>query len=251
MDSDEPDTLIGPPSWDQSSYIGGGYPYYRPNFILVVAILWFIALCVVSTLATILLRRSKRKNSGHSIIQELLTWKKGYWSATLCMFITVAFAIIDDGIRVGAKYVQQRYFMVQLLFNSFDYLFQTILLFTVYNLLFQLVRWSSLRSKGLRSKYFGKFVMVRFGLCVALGVLAIILQGMDIASLTNHVFTLDDDDTEAASLAAYSVCLTFQLLYWLATMEILVVSGHMVTVQRRHRLGKQNVCAFPRVRGHN
>ena len=251
MDFDEPDTLIGPPSWDQSAYIGNGYPYYRPNFILVVAILWFTALCVVSTLATILLRRSKRKNSGHSIIQELLTWRKGYWSATLCMFVTSAFAITDNGIRLGMKYVQQRYFMVQLLFNSFDYLYQMMLLFTIYSLLFQLMRWSSLRSKALRSKYFGKFVMVRFVLCVALGILSIILQGMDIASLTNHVFSLDDNNTEAASLAAYSVCLTFQLLYWLATMEVLVVSGLMVTIQRRHRLGKQSVCASPRARGHN
>ena len=237
--------LDGPPSWDQAVHFGSGASVYRPNFVLLVATLWLVILCAVSTWAVILLRRSKRQNPGGAVVQELLTWKKGFWTAILCMFITSGSAIIDDGIRIGMNFVQQRYFLVQLLLNSFDYLAQIFLLFTYYNLLFQLMRWSSLRSKGLRSKYFGKFIMVRLGVCISLGIIAVVSEGISIAYLTKQVFSPDAPSTYGIGNAAYNVRLVFGILYWLAAMEVLVVSGHMVTVQRKHHLGKRKVCDSP------
>ena len=237
----------GPPGWHQEFYIGGGYPYYRPNFLLTPAILWFVITFSILAWAVIVKRRAKREDRPSSVVREILTWKNGYWTAVLCIFLTAGFAIIDDEILVATDNIQQVYFIYQFLFNSFDYLAQIFLLSTVYALLFQLIRWSSLGSKWLSGKYFWRFMMLRFGVCIALGVILVVLEAMSLAYLKGLVFSPQGSGTDATDglgYATWNVYLVFGVLYWVAALEILVVSGHMLRVQRRHRSGNQKVCVF-------
>ena len=139
--------MIGPPNWNQLVYIGGGYPYYRPNSVLIEAIFWLIACLVISIGAALVLRRARRRKDAVSIIRELLNFKY-YWSAMLFSIITYGYAVIDNAIHIGVQYVQQRYFLVRLIFNAFDYAGRIFLLFTIYALVFRLMRKSPLHIHG-------------------------------------------------------------------------------------------------------
>ena len=88
-------------------------------------------------------------------------------------------------------------------------------------------------------------MLVRLGVCIALGIVAVILQGMSIAYLRDEVFSPDALSTYGLGDAACNVYLTFELLSWFAALEVLVISGHMVTVQRKHHPNKGKVGDVP------
>lgn len=87
----------------------------------------------------------------------------------LFSIITYGYAVIDNAIHIGGQYVQQRYFLVRLIFNAFDYAGRIFLLFTIYALVFRLMRKSPLGSGWLSTVHFGRYNVVRGGLCVLLG----------------------------------------------------------------------------------
>ena len=96
----------------------------------------------------------------------------------LCMFITYGFATIDDGVPTGLACVQQWYFVVHFLFNTFDCAGQIFLLFTLYTLLFRLVRGSPLGTRWLSGVHFRNYMIVRVGVCILLGLVALVVEGL-------------------------------------------------------------------------
>ena len=227
-------------------YVGGGYPYYRPNSDLVLAIFLLVSCVIVSTMAAIMLRLAKRKNDAVSIVRELLTFRY-YWTAMLCSIITYGYALIEGAVHAGSQYVQQRSFLVQFIFAAFDYAGCIFLLLTIYALVFRLMRNSPLGSGWLSTLHFGRYRVVRDGLCVVLGVLAVLIVALSLGYLTRSVFTSgDSDDTNVTTVgeAALYTEMTFGSLYFLAASEVLVVSSRLVRTCKKNRLYSRRVCTI-------
>ena len=190
-----------------------------------------------------MLRRAKRKNNADPIVRDILTWTR-FGPAMLCTMITYVYAIVDDGVRAGMAYVQQRYFIVQFLFTAFDYGAQIFLLVTVYTLLFRLMHRAPLGSGWLSRVHVANYMTVRIVFCVVLGLLAIVVEGVSLAFLTQSVFITTGDLADGVGNAAFNINLVYGFLYLVAALEVLVVSGHMVRMQKKFRAGNKRVCIF-------
>ena len=69
--------------------------------------------------------------------------------------------------------------------------------------------------------HFGRYNIVRSGFCVALGILAILIEGYSLGYLARSAFRSEDIDSRNLGEAGFYVDLIFRLLYFLATLQVL------------------------------
>ncbi len=150
----------------------------------------------------------------------------------LFTILAYGYATIDNAIATGIKYVHQRYFIIQFLLNSFDYVGRIFLLFTIYALLFRLMRDSPCGTGWLSRVHIGRYKVVRSAFCLVLGIVAILIEGFSLSYLASSVFSSGETNQSNVGISAWSAEITFELLYILAALEVLVVSSRLVKTHK-------------------
>lgn len=128
-------------------------------------------------------------------------------------------------------YVTAAYILVNLIFTSFEYLTEVVLLAVVFSLLFQL-----LQKPGSGHSQYRGILFAHYAFCVVLLVLYLAIFGLSVRELHDSVFNeISSNYIVNGRPVEYSIKLAWDVLFALASLEVLVISVMIVFKHRNYR----------------
>ena len=226
---------IGPPGWSQLVDVSRVNPYYIPNPFVISTGIWLLCCIFTTVWAGLTIRQNKSKTP---ITQSLAGWR--YRLAMAFAIIAFSWAVFDDTYRIMNTWVEQRLFLAQFVGDFFWDLARISLLLSVYDLYFHLMQQSPLGSWKMCRMHFWRYKGVKISFCGLLILLAFLMMCLRIAYLSARVLnqskTTNDDlyvQCNTVETAAVILCFIFDILYFLAGLEIILVASVLLARRKR------------------
>lgn len=220
---------IGPLGWNQLVYVGIDSPFNIMNPSIISSSISVTACVGIAIWAAILRWRSSKRSIGiNQDCQYFSSWPRHSCLITIALtLIALAWAVFDDSWRTWNYYVRQRLFLAEVVFKLIWNCARISLLLNIYNVITHLFRHSLLTPGNISKIYSGKCTNLHSRFCGFLFLLVLVGLGLEITILTSLVFdpnpTYNSD--QPITIARQALFISFDILYFLAGLEILMVSA--------------------------
>ena len=196
-------------------------------------------MCLIIAVCAAFTTRGRKNKVSNPISHYFFGWPRcRYWITMGLALLSFSFQTFDDIFRIVNSYAEQRLFLTQFVFDCFWDFTRIFLLWNTYDLLFHLMRYAPLGQHTICRLHFWRYEIVRKVICGLLFLIAFVMMCLRISYLSDQVFhpPMSQDKTYLNSYktlgAAVGLCFLHDILYFLAGLEVLIVSG--VLLERKN-----------------